>query len=103
MKKSIFIAALGTLIEYYDYAILVCFLPFLAPTFFRQIQHTMLLLWVLCYFDCFGRSPIGWSSVWSCGDRFGRRTALLISLYGIAIATLIIGFYPVLSQLVWQP
>jgi hypothetical protein len=45
MKKSIFIAALGTLIEYYDYAIFSMFLPFLAPTFFRQIQPMMHLLW----------------------------------------------------------
>ncbi len=95
MKKSIFIAALGTLIEYYDYAIFSMFLPFLAPTFFpANSAYDALIMGFYAVLIASIARPLGGIVFGAIGDRFGRRRALLISLYGIAAATLLIGFLP---------
>jgi len=95
IKKSVVIASLGTLIEYYDYSIFSMFLPFLAPTFFAAAsEYDALIMGFYAILIASVARPLGGVIFGAIGDRFGRRAALLSSLYGIAIATLIIGILP---------
>ncbi|MCH9644607.1 MAG: MFS transporter [Gammaproteobacteria bacterium] len=94
-KKSFVIVSLGTLIEYYDYALLAIFLPIMAPVFFATDSHYAALVkgyWVLLI--AMLARPIGGLAFGYIGDRLGRRVALMISIIGIACTTLAIGLLP---------
>lgn len=94
-KKSFFIVSLGTLIEYYDYALVAIFLPIMAPFFFATTSHYHALVegyWVLMI--AMIARPIGGLLFGYIGDWLGRRVALMFSIIGIAVATLGIGILP---------
>jgi MHS family proline/betaine transporter-like MFS transporter len=95
LKKSLLIASLGTLIEYYDYALFSLFLPFLTPVFFpAHSQYDALVMGFYAILIASIARPLGGLVFGYIGDKFGRKVALVISLYGIAIATLMIGILP---------
>lgn len=94
-KKSFFSAAVGSFIEYYDYALFIIFLPILSPIFFPSTSAYQSL--VKGYFLLFMAAlirPLGGILFGYLGDVFGRRVALLSSIYGIACATLLIALTP---------
>jgi MFS transporter, MHS family, proline/betaine transporter len=94
-KRSFFGAALGTMIEYYDYALFITFLPILAPIFFPTDSLYQSLIkgyWVLLI--AMIARPLGGIFFGYLGDVLGRRKALLASMYGIAFATICIGITP---------
>jgi len=99
-QKSFIGAALGTLIEYYDYALFSTFLPIFAPLFFpantayESLHKGYLIILVTLFFR-----PLGGLFFGHFGDRFGRRKTLLYSIYGIAIATITLGIVP--SYAIW--
>ncbi|MEN9945963.1 MAG: hypothetical protein RLZZ293_349 [Pseudomonadota bacterium] len=95
LKKSLLLASLGTFIEYYDYSIFTLFLPFLAPTFFvGHSEYDSLIMGFYAILIASIARPIGGIVFGIIGDKFGRKVSLLCSLYGIAIATLLIGVLP---------
>jgi MHS family proline/betaine transporter-like MFS transporter len=94
-KPYFFIVSLGTLIEYYDYALMSVFLPIMAPFFFHTTSHYHALVdsyWVLCI--ALLARPLGGFFFGYFGDVLGRRVALMFSMVGIAVATLGVGFLP---------
>ncbi len=94
-KQSIFIAALGTMLEYYDYAIFSIFLPIIAPVFFAaHSRYDALVMGFYAVLISSIARPLGGIIFGIIGDKWGRKTALLISLYGIALATFTIGVLP---------
>jgi len=94
-KQSFFTAALGTMVEYYDCALFIIFLPIVAPLFFpaHSAYESLVRGYFILLISMIAR-PLGGLLFGYLGDVFGRRKALLGSMYGIAIATLIIGFTP---------
>jgi MFS transporter, MHS family, proline/betaine transporter len=94
-KKSFFGAAIGTMIEYYDYALFSMFLPILAPIFFpaESAYQSLVKGYFILLLSMIAR-PFGAALFGFLGDTLGRRKALLLSLYGIAFATLLIGITP---------
>ena len=98
-KKSFFAAALGTMIEYYDYALMSIFLPILSPLFFPSdtLYQSLVKGYFILMIAMFVR-PLGGIVFGYLGDTLGRRKALLISMYGIALATLGIGVLPTYDQ-----
>jgi len=94
-RTSFFGAALGTMIEYYDYGLFTLFLPIVSPIFFPADTLAKSLekgYWVLLIAMIV--RPLGGIGFGYLGDYFGRRKALLGSMYGIALATLVIGLTP---------
>jgi MHS family proline/betaine transporter-like MFS transporter len=77
-KKSFFIAAIGTMIEYYDYALFIMFFPVLSPLFFpsdslyQSLSKGYLFLMVAML-----ARPLGALFFGYIGDFFGRSKALL--------------------------
>lgn len=94
-KKFFFSAAIGTLVEYYDYALFAIFLPILAPVFFpgASAYQSLVKGYFILLIAAVAR-PLGGLFFGYLGDMFGRRRALLASMYGIAIATFMIGITP---------
>jgi MHS family proline/betaine transporter-like MFS transporter len=102
-RKYFVIVSLGTLIEYYDYALLALFLPIMAPVFFAATSHYHALVesyWVLMI--AMLARPVGGLLFGYIGDWLGRRIALMFSIVGIAVATLAIGILPGYASLgIW--
>ena len=97
-KHARLIAAgsIGTLIEYYDYYLYGLAAAAIFPTlFFATHDATVSTLASFATF-AFGflLRPIGGLIFGHIGDRYGRRTTLLITVIGMGIATTAIGFLP---------
>ena len=94
-KKSILVASLGNMLEYYDYAIFNIFLPIIAPVFFpgRTKYDALVMGYYAVLISAIAR-PLGGLLFGYIGDRFGRKIALLLSIYGIAFVTLLVGILP---------
>jgi MHS family proline/betaine transporter-like MFS transporter len=102
-KKSFFGAALGTMVEYYDYALFTIFMPIFSPLFFpAQSAYESLVKGYFVLLIAMIARPLGGLAFGYLGDAFGRRKALLTSMYGIALATTAIGLIPSSSTIgVW--
>ncbi len=88
-------AAIGTMIEYYDYALFSIFLPLIATQFFpgKNAYEALTNGFYILSLAMLTR-PLGGAFFGYIGDVFGRPRALLLSMYGIAITTFAIGLTP---------
>ncbi|QRP49452.1 MFS transporter [Amycolatopsis sp. FDAARGOS 1241] len=86
---------IGTLIEYYDYALYGYVSAIIAPLFFPGKDPVASLLAVLAVFALsYVIRPVGGIVFGWIGDRFGRRRALLVTVVGIGLANTAIGILP---------
>jgi MHS family proline/betaine transporter-like MFS transporter len=99
-SKPFFSAALGAMIEYYDYALYSIFMPILAPLFFpaASLYQSIVKAYFIVLLAAIAR-PIGGLFFGYLGDTVGRRKALLSSMYGIALATLALGIVPTYASI----
>ncbi|MBB5406298.1 MFS family permease [Paraburkholderia sp. HC6.4b] len=99
-------AYLGTLIEYYDFFLysLLAVVAF-APLFFPNVGPlTGLLASFATLATGYVARPLGAVAMSAIGDRIGRRVALLISVAGMGIASILIGLLPPYAAIgVWAP
>ncbi len=94
-KQSFWGAAIGTMLEYYDYTLFLIFLPIFAPVFFQaDTNYDALIEGYVILLMAFIARPLGGLVFGYFGDRIGRKRSLLMTIYGIAIATFIIGVTP---------
>lgn len=102
-KQSYIGAAIGTMIEYYDYALFAIFLPLIATQFFpgKDAYEALSNGYYILMISMIGR-PFGGAIFGHIGDMIGRPRALLLSMYGIAITTFIIGITPTYQSIgIW--
>jgi MHS family proline/betaine transporter-like MFS transporter len=86
---------LGTLIEYYDYALYGYVSTIIAPLFFPGHDPVASLLSVLAVFALsYVVRPIGGIVFGWIGDQYGRRRALLVTVVGIGLANTAVGVLP---------
>jgi MHS family proline/betaine transporter-like MFS transporter len=86
---------IGTLIEYYDYALYGYVSTIIAPLFFPGHDPVASLLSVLAVFALsYVIRPIGGIVFGWIGDRFGRKRALLVTVVGIGLANTAVGILP---------
>lgn len=94
-RKSFFIVAFGTMLEYYDMVAFIIFLPFLSASLFgTDNSHAAMVKGYLVLFLAALARPLGALTFGYIGDYFSRPRALVASMFGIAIATLVIGLTP---------
>lgn len=104
MSKQAFVgAAIGTMIEYYDLVLFAIFLPIISPLFFpAQSVYQSLVKGYFVLLIAMAVRPLGGLLFGYLGDVFGRRRALLGSMYGIALATILMGIVPTHAMIgVW--
>ncbi|KAA0099490.1 MFS transporter [Mycolicibacterium sp. P1-18] len=95
MRRVTLAGGLGTLIEYYDYALYGYVSAIIAPLFFPNQDPVAALLSVLALFALsYVIRPLGGIYFGWVGDRFGRKRALLVTIIGIGIASTTIGLLP---------
>ncbi|PLP96811.1 MFS transporter [Cupriavidus pauculus] len=95
-RKAAIAAAAGTAIEYYEFGIYGYLAATIGPLFFPSDNATASLLAILAVFgSAFLMRPIGGIVLGRLGDRFGRRSVLLVTVIGMGVATAAIGFLPV--------
>lgn len=99
-KKTILAAMTGNALEYYDFTLFGFFAVYLSPLYFPSDSPTTSLIASFGAFAAgFLMRPIGGVLFGHLGDKYGRKTALYVSVLVIAFPTLIIGFLPTYSQI----
>ena len=95
----------GNTLEHYDSALFILLAPYIASIFFGGQDHLTALIMTYAILPLglltkpLGSLVFGW-----IGDRWGRRQALIYSMFGMAGATVAIGFLPTYQEIFfWSP
>jgi MHS family proline/betaine transporter-like MFS transporter len=94
-RRVIAAGAIGNLLEWYDFALYGYFAATIGRTFFPHEDSLAQLLSAYGIFAIgFVVRPLGGIVIGHIGDRFGRGTALTVSVSAMAIPTFLIGLLP---------
>ena len=94
-RKIIRAGLIGNLSEWYDFAIYGYFITVISPQFFPSDNPTVSLLAAFGAFAAgFIVRPLGTAVFGYIGDKLGRAKALTISIWAMAIPTVLIGMLP---------
>jgi len=94
-EKPIFATMLGNILEYYDVTLYGFFAAFLAPLFFPSSDPSVSRIAALFALAAgFLMRPVGGVLFGYLGDRFGRRKALMLSIFLVTIPTFTMGSLP---------
>jgi MHS family proline/betaine transporter-like MFS transporter len=102
-RKPFFLAALGNVVEFYEFSIYSFLIPIISTLFFPTANKIASLIMGYSIFALsFLARPIGSIIFGYIGDKKGRRFSLSISLLGMAISTTAMGFLPTYSEIgIW--
>lgn len=88
-------AVLGTVLEWYDFAIYAAMATIIARLFFPATDPTVSLLVALAsYAVGFVCRPLGAAVFGRMGDRAGRRTMLAVTMLVVGVSSVLIGLLP---------
>lgn len=94
-SKILLATILGNTLEYYEFSILVVFAIQIGQAFFPdQSQFSQVLSTLGLFTAGFISRPFGSLIFGHIGDKFGRKRALIITIAGMSLTTLAIGFMP---------
>lgn len=93
--RAVIVASIGGGLEMYDFSIYIFFAPIVAQLFFPQNNSLIAILNTFAVFALgyFAR-PIGAVLFGHFGDKFGRKSGLLVTIMLMALATGLIGLLP---------
>jgi MHS family proline/betaine transporter-like MFS transporter len=95
MKKVLISGMIGNALEWYDFILFLQFAPFISQLFFPPSDPNAAFLSTLGIFAVgFIMRPLGGILFGYLGDKFGRKTSLVISILLMAIPTAAIGVLP---------
>ena len=98
-RKTLIAGSLGSVLEWYDFALFGYFAPVLAQLFFPSQDPLASLLSTFGVFAAgFLMRPIGGALFGHFGDKVGRKNALAASVILMAIPTTLVGFLPTHAQ-----
>ncbi len=106
IRKAVTAATIGTIIEWYDYALYGAAAGIIInKLFFPQFSDTAAILASFATFAVgFFARPVGGILVSHFGDRFGRKPALIFTIALMGLSTVAIGLLPDFNQIgVWAP
>jgi MHS family proline/betaine transporter-like MFS transporter len=99
-RKAIAGGVWGTIVEWYDYAVYGFLATIVGANFFPSTDETTSLLAAFATFGIgFVARPLGGMLIGRMGDRVGRKTALLTTLFLMAAATVGIGLLPTYASI----
>jgi MHS family proline/betaine transporter-like MFS transporter len=94
-RKVVAAGMIGNVLEWYDFAIYGYFAVAIGRHFFPHEDPVAQLLSAFGVFAVgYLMRPVGGALIGHIGDRFGRRTALTVSVAAMAIPTFLIGLLP---------
>src|SRR5436305_12772000 len=95
LRRVVSAAAVGNVIEWYDFYIFGSLAALLAPKFFAQsASGSDLIKYVGTFTAGFLIRPLGAFLFGRIGDLVGRKYTFLITLSGMGLSTALIGFVP---------
>ncbi|GAA0949192.1 MFS transporter [Pseudonocardia zijingensis] len=98
-RRPLLGAAVGTFIEFYDFAVYALTVPIVAASFFPPGDAAVALISAFAVYGvAFIVRPLGGVVFGAIGDRFGRRRVLMLVLTLIGVATALIGVLPTYEQ-----
>jgi len=103
--KTVLAACFGTFLEWYDFLTFGALAVTFGPLFFPSSDPSASLLASLATFGV-GMivRPIGAAFFGSLGDRIGRKPVFMITITIMGLATLLVGFLPIYSEIgIWAP
>lgn len=105
LRRVIGAGMIGNILEWYDFAIYGYFAAAIGRQFFPQEDAVAQLLSAFGVFALgYLMRPIGGAIIGHIGDRFGRRSALTVSVASMAVPTFLIGLLPGYATLgIWAP
>ncbi|MBR0794230.1 MFS transporter [Bradyrhizobium jicamae] len=93
-------AILGNALEFYDFTVYAAFAVWLAKAFFpAENPSTSLLLSVATFGVGFVARPLGGILIGAYADRFGRRPAMTLTIWMMALGSGMIGLLPTYQQI----
>lgn len=99
-RRQLMAASIGNVLEYYDFVVYAFLAAILAKKFFPNESEVAGLLASFAAFGVgFLARPLGGAIIGRIGDKRGRRVALLITIFGMAIGTVGIGVLPTYAQI----
>jgi MFS transporter, MHS family, proline/betaine transporter len=94
-RQAVGAAVIGNVLEWYDFAVYGYVATIIAKNFFPQGNETAALLATFAAFGIgFLARPLGGIIIGWVGDKYGRKTALLITIFLMALGTVLIGLIP---------
>ena len=94
-RKAIFAAAIGNVLEWYDFGVYVFFAGVIARNFFPAHDSAAALLSSFAVFGVgFLMRPLGGIVIGRFGDRRGRKAALMLTIMTMAFGTVMVGVLP---------
>jgi MFS transporter, MHS family, proline/betaine transporter len=98
-------AAIGNVMEWYDFGLYGLLAPVLASSFFASSNRIAALSGVYAGVAIgFAMRPIGAAVLGRLGDRVGRRFVLLVSVILMGISTVAVGLLPTYAAIgIWAP
>lgn len=94
-RKAVFAAAIGNVLEWYDFGVYVFFASVIAKNFFPATDPTSALLSSFIVFGVgFIMRPLGGIIIGRFGDTHGRKAALTLTILTMAFGTVMVGLLP---------
>lgn len=98
--KPSLIASLGSMVEFYDFGLYGLLASTISPLFFpNQSKIEALLLTLLIFGGAFVTRPLGGIVFGWLGDKRGRNTALIFTVFGTGLSSAAIGLLPTNSTI----
>src|SRR5262249_32760692 len=94
-RKAIWAAAMGNLLEWYDFGVYAYLAGLIAAKFFPNSDPTASLLATFAAYGVgFLARPLGGILIGRLGDRKGRKAALVLTIFLMAFGTVGLGLLP---------
>lgn len=99
-RRALFAGAIGNVVEWYDFALYGYFATTIAHLFFPEEDAVAALLATFVVFAVgFVSRPVGAVVFGHVGDRYSRRTSLIMSVGLMSAATVVLGLLPGYAQI----
>ena len=96
ITKQIALCTFGTLFEWYDFSLFAALAPIISEIFFPYSSHfTAMISTFVVFASGFIMRPIGAIFFGHLGDKIGRKSTLLITVFIMTISTTAIGLIPI--------
>ena len=103
VRRGLLGLGLGNTLEWYDWMVFGLLSTFIGPKFFPDSDPLAATLSALAVFAVgFAFRPLGGILLGTLADRIGRRRVMLLSIYMMAISTIVIAISPTYDQIgIW--